>query len=369
MRCRIITPTIVANREAANKPAMTDLADFDYELPPELIAQQPLANRPDSRLMVVDRGSGSIDHWHFRDLPNFLNAGDALVLNDTRVVPAKLVGYRETTGGRWQGLFLDSDEQGSWKLLCKTRGKLFEGERIGLVDRQGRAAVWLRLVMKVDGGMWIAKPESEEPTFDVLQQIGRIPLPHYIRKGEAVTADSQDYQTVFATHPGSVAAPTAGLHFNENLLKEIAEKGVKICKVTLHVGVGTFRPIKVEKLEDHQMHSEWCEVTDETAAELNGIRSAGGRVIAIGTTSVRTLESASQSGTLTAWNAPTDLFIRPGYQFRSVDSLVTNFHLPKSTLLVLVQTFGEAALLKRAYQEAVAEEYRFFSYGDAMLIV
>lgn len=348
---------------------MSELDQYDYDLPPELIAQRPLNNRPDSRLMLVDRSEGTIEHCHFRDLPELLKPSDTLVLNDTRVVPAKLVGYRTSTGGRWQGLYLDHDENDCWKILCKTRGKLVPGETIGLVNRQGQAAGELLLVARLDEGMWAAKVNTEESTFETLQRIGRVPLPHYIRDGEAVPSDLDQYQTVFADQPGSVAAPTAGLHFNELLLAEIAELGVQIARVTLHVGIGTFRPIKVERLEDHRMHSEWCEVNAETAAQLTDARAGGGRVIAVGTTSVRTLESASRSGSIEPWTGETDLFIRPPWKFNAVDGLITNFHLPRSTLLVLIHTFAGSSLIKQAYEEAIAEEYRFFSYGDAMLIV
>lgn len=348
---------------------MTNRDDYNYELPPELIAQQPVAYRADSRLLVVNRAEESVEHFHFRDLPSFLRAGDTLVLNNTRVVPAKLVGYREATGGRWQGLFLEKDENDAWKILCKARGKLCEGERIGLVDRGGRDAGWLTLIVKLEGGMWIAKHESEEPTFDLLERIGRIPLPNYIRKGESIVNDHDDYQTVFAEHAGSVAAPTAGLHFTDTLLKELTGKGVLIAKVTLHVGVGTFRPIKTETLEEHTMHSEWCSADRDTCNAIKRAVQDGGRTIAVGTTSVRTLETAAHDGTLQPWTGQTDLFIHPPYRFKAVHGLITNFHLPKSTLLVLVQTFAGRKLIQRAYQEAIDEEYRFFSYGDAMLIV
>lgn len=348
---------------------MSNIEDYNYELPNELIAQEPVAHRADSRLMVVDRAKDSLEHFHFRDLPSFLQAGDALVLNNTRVVPAKLVGYRESTGGRWQGLFLEKDENDAWKILCKTRGKLFEGERIGLVDRGGRDAGWLTLVTKLDGGMWVVKHESAEPTFDLLERIGRVPLPNYIRKGEALVSDHENYQTVFAEEAGSVAAPTAGLHFTDGLLAELSAMGVTIVKATLHVGVGTFRPIKTERIEDHQMHGEWCSLENSASDKLKEIKSAGGRVIGVGTTSVRTLETAARSGELQSWEGITDLFIRPPFQFNAISGMVTNFHLPKSSLLVLVQAFAGKDLMVRAYQEAVEEEYRFFSYGDAMLIL
>ena len=319
--------------------------------------------------MVVDRSEGTIEHFHFRDLPNFLTPNDALVLNNTRVVPAKLVGYRNSTGGRWQGLYLDHDERDVWRIICKTRGKLVEGERIGLVDRQGQAVCELLLIARLEDGMWAAKVDSPDSTFDTLGKIGRVPLPHYIRKGENIPADIHAYQCVFAEHAGSIAAPTAGLHFTNSLLGEIDAMGVTIAHVTLHVGVGTFRPIKTESLDDHKMHSEWCEVSQGTVERLAAVRAAGGRIISVGTTSVRTLESAAQSGQLEAWQDQTNLFIRHPHHFNAVDGLVTNFHLPRSTLLVLVQTFAGSQLIRQAYAEAIEEEYRFFSYGDAMLII
>lgn len=348
---------------------MPDLDAYDYELPHELIAQQPLANRADSRLMIVDRQARSIEHLHFRDLPEFVRAQDSLVLNDTRVVPAKLVGYRDSTGGRWQGLYLEHDDRGLWKLLCKTRGKLVEGESIGLVDRQGRAAGKLHLLTQLDDGVWGAKLDSDEGTFAFLERVGRVPLPHYIRHGEGVTADIDAYQTVFATHQGSVAAPTAGLHFTTSLLDLLKERGTTVANVTLHVGVGTFRPIKADSLDAHQMHSEWCAISGETVDTLSQVKAGGGRVIAVGTTSVRTLETAAQGGPLQPFEGRTELFIRPPYEFQAVDALITNFHLPRSSLLVLVHAFGGRELMQQAYRQAVEEEYRFFSYGDAMLIL
>lgn len=348
---------------------MTDTVNYDYDLPHDLIAQQPLPNRADSRLMLVDRTNETIEHLHFRDLPELLRPSDAMVLNNTRVVPAKLVGYRDSTGGRWQGLFLEQDDHGAWKLLCKTRGKLVEGETIGLVDRRGRAAGRLRLLLKMEDGVWAAKADSNEETFDFLQQIGRVPLPHYIRNGEGVTSDLETYQTVFAEHPGSVAAPTAGLHFTDALLERVAKLGVTVAHVTLHVGYGTFRPIKTEQLEDHVMHSEWCELSEATAKQLRETKANGGRIISVGTTAVRTLETAAADGELSPFRGKTDLFIRPPYRFKAIDVLITNFHLPKSTLLVLVQAFGGTKLIRRAYEDAIREEYRFYSYGDAMMIV
>lgn len=345
------------------------LADYDYELPKRLIAQHPAQRRSDARLLLVDRQAGSLHHHHIRDLPALLRGGDTLVLNDTRVIPARLVGFRTATGGRWEGLFLSSDEQGNWRLLAKSRGKLQPGEQISLVNERLQAQFHLRLAVKEPGGSWIARPEQAGEPLALLERVGRIPLPPYIRDGEMVDADRQRYQTVYADKPGSVAAPTAGLHFTPELLGRAASGGVTLAKVTLHVGLDTFRPLAGDTLDDHQMHSEWCQITPEVVQSIAQSRAGGGRAVAVGTTSVRVLESAARGGTLEPFCGPTDLFIRPPYTFRAVDALLTNFHLPRTTLLVLVRTFGGDELMRRAYEEAVREEYRFFSYGDAMLIV
>jgi S-adenosylmethionine:tRNA ribosyltransferase-isomerase len=348
---------------------MSELDAYDYELPKHLIAQQPLAQRSDARLLVVDRRSGTLAHRHVRDLDEILAPGDCLVANDTRVVPARLVGHRRDTRGHWEGLFLTADEQGTWQLLCKTRGKLQPGEIITLEDPAVRDDVGLRLVMKLDDGVWAARPESDENVWQILDRVGRVPLPPYIRGGEMVDADTQQYQTVFARQPGAVAAPTAGLHFTDDLLKRLAARGIQSTYVTLHVGLDTFRPISVESLTDHPMHSEWGQIEASTVERIDESRRAGGRVAAVGTTSVRVLETAAAQGKLRAWSGHTNLFIRPPYEFRGVDALMTNFHLPRTTLLVLVYAFGGRDLMRRAYQEAIEQEYRFFSYGDAMLIL
>jgi S-adenosylmethionine:tRNA ribosyltransferase-isomerase len=348
---------------------MSSLTEYDYELPRHLIAQHPLARRPDARMLVVDRTAGSLEHYHIRDLPALLRAGDRLVINDTRVVPARLVGFREQTGGRWEGLFLSVDSQGNWRLLAKTRGKLVPGERIRLVNERLQEVFCLRLVLKEAEGSWIARPEETGEAHALLDRVGRVPLPPYIRDGEMVEADRERYQTVFARVPGAVAAPTAGLHFSQELLNSLAAAGVAIVHVTLHVGLDTFRPVTAAVLEEHAMHSEWCQLTPEAVETLLRGKQSGGRTVAIGTTSVRVLESAARGGTLAPFRGPTDLFIRPPYAFHAVDALLTNFHLPRTTLLVLVRTFGGDALVRRAYEEAIREEYRFYSYGDAMLIL
>ena len=348
---------------------MNELSDYDYELPDELIAQQPLPQRADARLLIVDRAADAIDHAHFRDLPEILGPTDHLVLNNTRVIPARLAGRRVSTGGRWQGLFLERDEQDTWKLLCKTRGKLHEGEEIVLIDRTGRDSVMLRLFAKLEQGIWVGRPQTNLQGYQLLDQIGRIPLPHYIRRGESLPSDVEDYQTVFAEHRGSIAAPTAGLHFTDVLLAKLQSRQVGIETLTLHVGLGTFRPIAAEQLRDHVMHAEWCRLESATAQRLREARTHGGRIIAVGTTSVRALETAAKDGSIQPWEGETDIFICPPYEFQATDALITNFHLPRSTLLALVTAFAGKALVHRAYQTAVKEKYRFFSYGDAMLIV
>lgn len=350
-------------------PRMAEIDEYDYELPVELIAQEPLPCRTDARLMVVDRARGTCEHRRIRDLPEILRSGDCLAFNDTKVVPARLVGRRERTGGRWQGLFLGAGPQGDWAVLGKTRGKLEAGERIVLADGDGRDVLNLVVLAKLDGGRWLVRPEASEPWPELLERAGHVPLPPYIRGGQSRPADRGNYQTVFARHPGAVAAPTAGLHFTPQLLEQLACGGVDQTHVTLHVGIGTFRPVTAERLEDHPMHSEWARIETTVAQRLAACRRGGGRIVAVGTTVVRTLESAiAARGDWDGWEGETNLFIRPPYQFLAIDALLTNFHLPKSTLLVLVRTFGGDELLKRAYSEAIRERYRFFSYGDAMLI-
>jgi S-adenosylmethionine:tRNA ribosyltransferase-isomerase len=339
-----------------------------------------MRHRADARLMVVDRRAQTISHHHVRDLPELLAAGDRLVLNDTKVIRAQLSGVRAKTNGRWQGLFIESTPDGHWRILCKTRGRLEPGEIVMLRDREGRQNVKLWLIERLEEGQWLAHVETDESTEALLERLGRVPLPPYIRGGNMVDDDLANYQTVFAQRPGAIAAPTAGLHFTRELLKTLEARGVGLSRLTLHVGLGTFRPIESESWDEHRMHGEWCEVTPATAAELNQTRANGGRIVAVGTTVVRTLETAvrSQDGAgngerndreIKAWQGTTDLFIRPPFQFRAIDALVTNFHFPRTTLLILVQTLGGPELIAEAYRQAIEEEYRFYSYGDAMLIV
>jgi len=348
---------------------MSELDQYDYTLPRDLIAQHPLPRRTDARLMVVSRSSGEIQHAHIRDLPGLLRSSDCLVLNDTRVIPARLVGRRERTGARWTGLFLSADEHGVWQVLSKTRGKLEPGEAIVVVSWDVRQSIALRLLTKLDGGVWAVRPEPLGEPLEILGRIGRVPLPPYIRDGEMVEEDTQRYQTVFAQEPGAVAAPTAGLHFTPELLAALTRKGISQELLTLHVGVGTFRPITVDRLEEHPMHSEWCSVSAEVADRLRSHQAAKHRIIAVGTTVARTLETAAASGEIQPFSGRTNLFIRPPFTFHACDALLTNFHLPRSTLLILVRTFGGDELIRRAYDEAIQEGYRFYSYGDAMLVV
>jgi S-adenosylmethionine:tRNA ribosyltransferase-isomerase len=363
-RCRTMLP-------------MSDADLYDYDLPRELIAQRPLAERAAARLLVLRRAEGTIEHRRIADLPTLLSAGDLLVVNDTRVVPARLVGRRAATGGRWEGLFLqvesDGPHSGAWRLLAQTRGRPALGERIILVDRAGRDTAELVLEGRAAGGAWLVRPAADEAAEAVLARAGRVPLPGYIRDGIDEPGDAERYQTVFARSAGSAAAPTAGLHFSAELLAAIAARGISRAAVTLHVGIDTFRPITANSLADHPMHTEWCGCSPETARAVRTARTRGGRVVAVGTTSVRTLETAAARAApedlIAAWEGATDLFIRPGHVFRAVDCLLTNFHLPRTTLMVLVTTLAGRDLVMRAYAEAVRERYRFLSYGDAMLIL
>ncbi|MEM1226251.1 MAG: tRNA preQ1(34) S-adenosylmethionine ribosyltransferase-isomerase QueA [Planctomycetota bacterium] len=366
---------------------------YDYQLPRERIAQEPLRHRADARLMVVRRREQSIEHLHVRDLPELIESEDTLVLNNSRVIPARLFGYRTRTGGRWQGLYLRHDpNSGIWETLTRTRGKLQTGETITLQDREGRDGMALTVIGRGEDGHLFVQPtplatalgesafdiETTGPNavevIDMLERFGRVPIPPYIRDGQMVDADIERYQTVYASEErpdcGSVAAPTAGLHFTDSLLKTIAAANTSIQHVTLHVGAGTFQPMEHDDVDTHQMHSEWGRIDANACEAINARRDAGGRCIAVGTTSVRVLESAAaEGGVLRAWTGQTDLFIKPPYQFLAVDALMTNFHLPKSSLLVLVSAIAGRELIRRAYDEAIMAEYRFFSYGDAMLIL
>jgi len=352
-------------------PDLGELSAYDYHLPPECIATQPTQQREAARLLVLDRAAQTIRHHVISDLPQLLRANDRLVLNDTKVLPARLLGTRAQTGGKWEGLYLETAEDGLWRLMAQTRGFVREGELVRLesIHHPDLPPLSLQLIGRVDEGLWSATPRSDEATEALLLKYGTLPLPPYMRRKVAEQSDWERYQTTYADRAGSVAAPTAGLHFTPELLQQLNNVGVSSSRVTLHVGIGTFKPIKAEKLAEHAMHSEWCEIASQTVFDLQATRASGGRIVAVGTTSVRTLESASSSGTLASWAGATRLFIRPPYKFRSVDCLLTNFHLPKSTLLVLVSTFAGYDLVRHAYHEAIASGYRFYSYGDAMLIL
>ncbi len=357
--------------------AAGDAAAYDYALPAELIAQQPLARRDAARMLVLHRDTGVIEHRHVRDLPEYFQAGDLLVSNDTRVRPARLVGRRKQTGGRWEGLVLATDRS-AWKMLAKTRGRVQPGERIVLLDREGRDAEELVMVERAEGGSWLAvldkdslqtRQPADVDADRVLERVGRVPLPGYIHGGVEQPGDLERYQTVFAATAGSAAAPTAGLHFTPELLAAWEAGGMRQARVTLHVGLDTFRPISTEAIAEHPMHTEWCICPPETVAAIEAAHAAGRRVLAVGTTSVRTLESAARGGQLAAFSGTTDLYIRPGFSFRVVDCLLTNFHMPRTTLLVLVSTFASREAILAAYNEAIQQGYRLLSYGDAMLIL
>lgn len=339
------------------------LKDFYYDLPQELIAQDPLERRSDSRLMVVGRKDGSIAHRHFYDLPDYLHPGDCLVINDTKVIPARLMGVKEDTGASIEVLLLKRKEEKVWETLVRPGKKARVGARIvfgdGLLIGEVTDIVeeGNRLIRFTYDGIW------EE----LLDRLGQMPLPPYITHQ---LKDRNRYQTVYAEHEGSAAAPTAGLHFTEELLGRLQEMGVVIARVTLHVGLGTFRPVKTENILEHHMHSEFYVVEEAEAAKINDARAAGNRIISVGTTSTRTLESvAAEDGTIRAGSGWTDIFIYPGYRFKAVDALITNFHLPESTLLMLVSAFCSREQILHAYETAVEEKYRFFSFGDAMLLI
>ncbi len=333
-------------------------ADFQYHLPPELIAQQPLDRRRDSRLLCLS-DTGQITDQQFADLPNWLRSGDLLVINNTRVIQARLFGSK-ATGGKLEVMIerLLGQSRATAQIRCSRSPKV--GSTINLDD-----GFQAQVVAREDD---LFELDFSAPLNQLLTQIGHLPLPPYIER-DADGFDAERYQTVYGSIEGAVAAPTAGLHFDDELLSEIKQLGVEHAEVTLHVGAGTFQPVRVEQLSEHKMHSEWLSVSQRVVDQVKATREAGGRVIAVGTTSVRALESASQSGSLQPYEGNTKLFITPGYQFRSVDGLITNFHLPESTLLMLVSAFSGYEQMKSAYQHAIAQRYRFFSYGDAMLLL
>ncbi|EEJ0014077.1 tRNA preQ1(34) S-adenosylmethionine ribosyltransferase-isomerase QueA [Listeria innocua] len=337
--------------------------DFDFDLPEELIAQTPLLDRTSSRLMVLDKESGEIKDQHFTDIISYLNKGDALVLNDTRVLPARLHGIKDETGAHIEVLLLKQKEDNAWETLVKPAKRIRKGATITFGD----GALKATCLEELEHGGRILEFSYEGIFYEVLEQLGEMPLPPYIKEQ---LADQDRYQTVYAKENGSAAAPTAGLHFTEELLAQISAKGVEIIFVTLHVGLGTFRPVDVEDTQNHKMHSEFYRLTEESADRINKIKSTGGKVVAVGTTSIRTLETIASrhDGKLIAESGWTDIFISPGYQFQAVDALITNFHLPKSTLIMLVSALSDRTKILAAYNHAVEQQYRFFSFGDAMFI-
>jgi S-adenosylmethionine:tRNA ribosyltransferase-isomerase len=346
-------------------------SDFDYTLPHELIAQVPELRRDQSRLLVVDRGAKIISHRHFYDLPSCLKAGDVLVLNNSKVIPARLRARNRETGGKFEVLLLEEVANNDWWAMMKPGKRARRGTSLEVQDRAGNSSGFAAIVRDLnEEGHRRLLFSGRGDILEALEELGEMPLPPYIVRKEQNLSDSEQYQTIYAQAPGSVAAPTAGLHFTTDLLANVREKGVKVCFVTLHVGLGTFSPIKSDDLGGHVMHYESYEIPAETAGAIREAKKSGRRVIAVGTTTMRVLESGSAAG-----RGRTNLFIRPPYQFKVVDALVTNFHLPRSTLLVLVSAFAAPGseegreLILRAYREAIAERYRFFSYGDAMLIV
>lgn len=339
-----------------------DLKDFNYDLPEELIAQDPLEDRSSSRLMVLHKDTGRIEHKIFRDIIDYLNPGDCLVINDTKVIPARLMGIKEDTGAAIEVLLLKRNADDVWECLVKPGKKARTGARIVF----GEGLLVGEIVDVIEDGNRMIKFHYEGIFEEILDKLGQMPLPPYITHK---LQDKNRYQTVYARNEGSAAAPTAGLHFTKELLEKIKEKGVNVVSITLHVGLGTFRPVKVDKIEEHHMHTETFNISKEAADTINRTRAAGGRVIAVGTTSCRTLESAAaDDGTIPARSGDTDIFIYPGYKFKAIDCIITNFHLPESTLIMLVSALAGRDNIMNAYETAVKERYRFFSFGDAMFI-
>lgn len=340
-----------------------DVKDFYFDLPQELIAQDPLEDRASSRLLVLDKNTGEITHKGFRDILEYLKPEDCLVINDTKVIPARLFGVKEDTGAKIEVLLLKRRENDIWETLVKPGKKAKPGTRIVF----GEGLLSGTVLETVDDGNRLIQFSYEGIFEEILDQLGQMPLPPYITHQ---LKDKNRYQTVYAKHEGSAAAPTAGLHFTKELLKQVEDMGVKIAHVTLHVGLGTFRPVKVEHVQDHHMHSEFYVVEESEAKKINDTKDAGGRVICVGTTSCRTVESAAdENGRLKAGTGWTDIFIYPGYQFKILDGLITNFHLPESTLVMLVSALAGREHILAAYEEAIRERYRFFSFGDAMFIL
>lgn len=338
-------------------------SDFYFDLPERLIAQHPLAQRDSSRLLVLDRATGSVSHRHFTDLPDYLNPGDCLVMNNSRVIPARLMGHAEGRTTPIEVLLLTDHGGGLWECLTRPGKKTREG--VKLTFGGGLLTATVESVNPTDGNRFL-RFHYDGIFLEILEKLGSMPLPPYIKEK---LDDPERYQTVYSKTPGSAAAPTAGLHFTKDLLARIEEKGVKLAFVTLHVGLGTFRPVKEDEITDHIMHSEWYTMDEQTAKTINDTRAAGGKIWAVGTTATRTLETiATGDGTVRAQSGWTNIFIYPGYRFKAVDHLVTNFHLPESTLMMLISAFATREQVMAAYAEAVKKEYRFFSFGDSMLL-
>ena len=344
---------------------------LNYYLPSELIAQKPLSIRSDSRLLVLNRSTGDISDGRFSSLGDFLSPGDCLVLNDTKVLPARFFA-RRFTGGKLEGLFLTADADGVWTVYLKGIRKLKAGDEFYLKDRQKADFCRAVLLEKLDQGKCRLQINFDMDAQTVLDKIGFPPLPPYIKRDDdpdVADQDKQRYQTVYARQAGAVAAPTAGLHFTEPLIEQLKQAGIKFAFITLHVGAGTFKPVTADNLEDHQIHQEWFSINEENAGIINTAKSKGGRIIPVGTTSTRVLETVAASSRIEAAAGTTELFIMPGYHFKMIDAMITNFHLPKSTLLALVAAFAGLENILAAYRHAIEQRYRFYSYGDAMLIV
>ncbi|MES3703849.1 tRNA preQ1(34) S-adenosylmethionine ribosyltransferase-isomerase QueA [Staphylococcus arlettae] len=340
-----------------------DIEQFDYYLPEDLIAQTPLLNRDQSRLLVLGKNNGDIEHHHFKDIIDYLNPGDTLVLNDTRVMPARLFGIKEQTGAKVEMLMLTQIEGNDWEVLLKPAKRIKVGDKLNF----GEGKIIAECIESLNQGGRIMRLHFDGILQERLDELGEMPLPPYIKER---LDDPDRYQTVYAKEAGSAAAPTAGLHFTDTLLADIKAKGINIAFITLHVGLGTFRPVSVEDINNHEMHSEYYQMTQDTADLLNATQSQGGRIISVGTTSTRTLETIRQTNDqFLAASGWTDIFIYPGFEFKGVDGLITNFHLPKSTLVMLVSAFSTRENILNAYRTAVDERYRFFSFGDAMLII
>lgn len=341
---------------------MMKLDDFDFYLPEELIAQEPIAKRDASRLMIIHREGGNIEHRIFSDIIDYINPGDCLVLNDTRVIPARLFGARKDSGGKVEILLLKRIEKDKWEVLVKPGKKARDGDYIIF----GNGELSAQVISHTEEGGRVLEFKYNGIFEEVLDRLGEMPLPHYIKKK---LTDRERYQTVYSKVEGSAAAPTAGLHFTKELLEHIADKGVNIAYVTLHVGIGTFRPVKTENIEDHAMHSEYFTIDEKTSDIINSTKKSGGRIISVGTTSTRTLETmGTEEGMVKPGSGWTNIFIYPGYKFKVADCLITNFHLPKSSLIMLVSAMAGREKVLKAYREAVEEKYRFYSFGDAMFI-